>query len=257
VLLTEGAIVEKSAQPRAISVVPQPRPAETPQPPITPPPAPAQPAPETVDARERLLAPDNEAPKAESDLEAAVAALVATTPDGPLTLVVTGEGSRGALGVALMAARRLSLRASTVLIDLGMTQPWLSDVVERGSEDAEGFAGLGELVANSVGFEDVLHRDLSSRIDIIPPGREEVGPEDFQTVLAALKESYDFVIVHVSDWRTPLGRAALEGADGAVVCALQTRLPPMRERIQWAVGERRFILGEMPMQKREAIERAA
>jgi uncharacterized protein involved in exopolysaccharide biosynthesis len=243
VLLSEGEIVERA-------VTPRPSPVEAP--------AAAAPvlAPEAI-AAEPPATLDNDAPKTESDLEAAVAALVETTPQGPLTLLVTGEGSRGALGVALMVARRLSLRASTVLIDLGMTQPWLSDVVERDSGSVQGFLGLGDLVANVAGFEDVLHRDLSSRIDIIPPGREEVAPEDLETILAALAESYDFVIVHVSDWRVAVGRAALERAHGAIVCALKPRLGPMRERIQWAVGERRFLMAEIPMQKRDSTVRAA
>ena len=226
------------------------------RPPLVPAATPAPPAPEPITA-ETPPAQEPDAAKTDSDLETAVAALVDATPQAQMTLLVTGEGSRGALGVALMIARRLSLRSSTVLIDLGMTQPWLSDVVERDANATQGFAGLSELAANAAGFEEVLHRDLSSRIDIIPPGRDEVAPEGLETVLAALKESYDFVVVHVSDWRTPVGRAALERADGAVLCALQKRLPPMRERLQWAVGERRFMIAEMPMQKRESIERAA
>jgi hypothetical protein len=31
----------------------------------------------------------------------------------------------------------------------------------------------------------------------------------------------------------------------------------MRERIQWAVGERRFLMAEIPMQKRDSTVRAA
>jgi len=240
VLLSEGAVVERRA-PVEASV------------PVAPP---AALAPEPL-AAARPATQDDDSPKAESDLEAAVAALVDATPAGPLTLLVTGEGSRGALGVALMVARRLSLRASAVLLDIGVTQPWLGDVVEREPGAAEGFLGLGDLVANVAGFEEVLHRDLSSRLDIIPPGRDDTAPEDLDTILAALTESYDFVVVHASDWREPLGGAALERADGAILCGLKNRLPPIRERLQWAVGERRFLIAELPMGARDFIERAA
>ena len=242
-LLTEGAITESAVESRPATVDA------------------AEPADETP-ARAPIGADlpvlrDDDAPKAESDLEAAIAALVEDIPQGPLTLLVAGEGSRGALAIALAVARRLSLRASAVLVDLGMTQPWLSDVVEREAGVSERFLGLSDLLTNVAGFEDVLHRDLSSRVDILPPGRDEVAPEHLDTILAALTQSYEFVIVHVSDWRAAVGRASLERADGAIVCALKNRLPQIRERIQRAVGERRFLIAELSMEKRETIERAA
>ena len=201
--------------------------------------------------------PEPEAARADNDLDTAVAALVDEADPPPLVLLVTAEGSRGALAAALTAARRLAARSSAVLVDLGESQPWLADVVERDEAETASLPSLGDLVAGRVGFEKVLHRDLSSRLDVALPGAEPIESDDLATIVAALAESYDFVVLHLSDWRLEAGAAALALADGLILCGLASKLKPMRERVGWALGDRPIRIVELALQKAGAIERAA
>jgi uncharacterized protein involved in exopolysaccharide biosynthesis len=206
---------------------------------------------------EALAAPETEAIRTDTDVDAALGRIVEETDQPPFVLLVTGEGSRGALPAALMTARRLAARSSAVLIDLGVTQPWLADVVERDAEPTEGLPGLADLIAGRADFDHVLHRDLSSRLDIALPGADPIDSDDLETILAALAENYDFVVVHVSDWREEAGRAALARADGAILCGVANKLGPMRERVMWARGEKPMRIAELAMLKSGAIEAAA
>ena len=103
----------------------------------------------------------------------------------------------------------------------------------------------------------VLHRDLSSRLDIALPGAEPIEPEDLDTIISALAENYDFVVLHLSDWRRETGVAALARADGIILCGLASKLKPMRERLIWARGDKPVRIAELALQKAGAIERAA
>ncbi len=194
------------------------------------------------------------APDAEGLRPGAIDAFLDFAPRGPLVVVATGEGARGALAAALSAARRFAKRGATALVDLGATQPWLGDVVERGPD---GFPGLSDVIAGHVGFDDALHPDLSRRLDVMPPGDEAVSPRDAQVVLERLSDDYPFVVVHVSDWRTPLGLMALQFADGALICARESRLAPIRSLMARAAGSGAFIFAEAPLESGAANERAA
>ena len=198
-----------------------------------------------------------ESPSGESALATAVESLAAAAPTGPLAILVAGEGARGALAIALAAARRLADRAGVVLVDVGVTQAWLADVVDHGPDGQEGFAGLDEVIAGRADFEAALHRDLSSRVDILPAGSEPVEPEDLEPVLAALAECYDFVVIHASDWRTPLGREALKAAGAAILCASAPKLGPMCERLEWAAEGRALQIAQLALEPSEAVTQAA
>ncbi len=220
----------------------------------SPPPAPeppVQPAagPSGPDSLDALVAPD-----AKSPLAGAVAEFLDFAPRGPLVVLATGEGARGALAAALGLARRFARRGATALVDLGATQPWLGDVVERGHD---GFPGLSDVIAGHVRLEDALHPDLSSRLDVMPPGDEALSARDAEGVLERISEDYPFVVVHVSDWRTPLGRMALQFADGALICAREPRLAPIRSLMARAAGSRAFIFADAPLESGAANERAA
>jgi polysaccharide biosynthesis transport protein len=258
-LLSDDAAEERSATRRAPreafirDAPPAPAPAAAISPPIE-----AR-ADETEAAElEALASPPAEAVEAETDIETAIGRLLEETGPPPFLLLVTGEGSRGALPAALVAARRLAGRSSAALVDLGLTQPWLCDVVERDALPAESsLPGLSDLIAGRVGFDGVLHRDLSSRLDITLPGSEPIETEDLDTILAAVSENYDFVIVHASDWREEPGRVAMRRADAAILCGSAKKLGPMRERLQWERGEKPLKVAELEISKSSAIEQAA
>ena len=46
-------------------------------------------------------------------------------------------------------------------------------------------------------------------------------------------------------------------AAATLMCALQPRLAPMRERVQWVTGARKVFFATLATEKKGAIERAA
>ncbi len=144
--------------------------------------------------------------------------------EGGLTLLVTGQAEKGALGVALGAARRLSGRGRTLLLDLGATQPWLEDTLDRADGAGAALPGLAEVFAGRATIDEALHRDLSSRLDVLPAGAGEIDPQELLDLLEALNESYEFVVAHASDWRSPEAEALTDAIAAIVVCAPIERL---------------------------------
>ena len=126
------------------------------------------------------------ATRAERLIAEAVEEFLALAPRGPLIVLVTGEGARGALPAALGVGRRFARQGEggTALLDLGPSQPWLSDVVAR---DPHGFMGLSDVVMNRVALKKALHHDLSGQLDIMPSGEEPTPAEVLEPVIEAAR----------------------------------------------------------------------
>jgi hypothetical protein len=115
---------------------------------------------------------------------------------------------------------------------------------------------LSDVVTNRVSLTKALHHDLSGRLDIMPSGEEPTPAEVLEPVIEGLAEIYPFVVVHIADWRAPLGRQALKFADGALICARGSRLDQIRANMERAIGARDFLLVDFALGK-DATERAA
>jgi len=89
-------------------------------------------------------------------------------------------------------------------------------------------------------FEEVLHRDLSSPLDIIPAGADELTPDGLDEAIAALTSAYPYVVLHASDWRAEPALAALEHSSELVLAARP-------DRLERALGQAREILRELPI----------
>ncbi len=61
----------------------------------------------------------------------ALAARLAVSKTSDLIILIAGNGSGQALAVALETARRLSSASPTLLVDLGDTQDWFADILDR------------------------------------------------------------------------------------------------------------------------------
>ena len=191
-------------------------------------------------------------------LETIVDRLAASaTPSGSLTILVTGEKTKGALALALSAARRLSDAGRTVLVDLGLSQPWLGDVFDHVGEPDHAPNGLADLVEGHASFDEALHRDLSSRLDILPVGTGEVEPDELDPVLTALTESYAFVVIHASDWRAPTVAAAIGGVGAVIVCAAAARLDAAKERLRLGFADPTIVIAGVALTTPAPIHRAA
>ncbi len=57
-------------------------------------------------------------------------------------------------------------------------------------------AGLTDLLEGKASFADVIHRDYASRLHFVPFGSaESFDPDDLDTILDALTQTYDFVLL--------------------------------------------------------------
>jgi succinoglycan biosynthesis transport protein ExoP len=191
-------------------------------------------------------------------LEAIVDRLAASAiPSGSLMILVTGEKTKGALALALIAARRLSEAGRTALVDLGLSQPWLSDVFDHAGEPDHTRYGLADLLEGRAGFHQALHRDLSTRLDILPVGTSEVEPDELEPVLAALTQTYAFVVIHASDWRAPTVAAAIGRVGAVIVCAPATHLDAAKERVRLGFGDPTIVIAGIALAARAPLDRAA
>ncbi len=177
--------------------------------------------------------------------------------DVALTTLFAGEATSRALGLALTAARRLSKRGRAALVDLGASQDWLADVLDRRAEGGRRLDGLAELLDGRASFEEVLHRDLSSSLDIIPAGAGGIDVEGLGQALAALATSYEFVVLHASDWRSPEVGGALDAVAVIVMVAPARRLEGALRRLREKLGRTTITTLGLVSGQRSAIERAA
>ncbi len=174
-------------------------------------------------------------------------------------LVAGGRvGRQRACRLALGVARALSRHGRAILIDLGQTQDWFSDVFHRDVEDDGASRGMAELMVGDASFAEVMRRDLSSGLDVIAAGSGAISGEGLDEVLDALAASYDFVIIHASDWRSELSLAAMDHVHKAIVAAPAARLDEAlihaREAMGGAPGD---VLGFVPANDRTQVEQAA
>ena len=96
--------------------------------------------------------------------------------------------------------------------------------------------GLADLLAGKATFGDVIRRDLSSGLDVIPAGGEPLG-DGLAEALAALTASYGCVVLHASDWRSPPARLAVDFVDALVLAAPTLLLPRLVEEAREALGD--------------------
>jgi Mrp family chromosome partitioning ATPase len=176
---------------------------------------------------------------------------------GSLTILVTGEETQGALALALTAARRLSRHGRAVLVDLGASQPWLADVFDHAGEPAEIPVGLADLLDGRASFDQTLHRDLSARLDILPLGTGDVDAEGLEPILAALAQSYAFVVIHASDWRSPAVVAVMAAVGAVIVCAPAAQLEAVEQRLKAAFDDPTIATAGVALAARSPLDRAA
>lgn len=93
-------------------------------------------------------------------------------------------------------ARILAERGRTIIADLNATPEGLEPLVNpRRGVTIFDLGGLAELLAGEISFAEAIHRDQGSRLHFLPAGRHEADFRDFDLVLEALAETYDYVIM--------------------------------------------------------------
>ncbi len=119
-------------------------------------------------------------------------------PGRGLHLVGTSIGGDATSTDRLIAlARSLAEKGRSLIVDLGTTPvklAVLSDAIE-GRAKIMTLAGLSELLAGNASFAEVIHRDYASRLHFIPTGLHDADFRDFDLILDALSETYDFIVL--------------------------------------------------------------
>ncbi len=135
------------------------------------------------------------------DFEATLEALAqriaaAHVPGRGLHIVGTGVGD-GRADQLIALSRHLSAKGRGLIVDLGTMPARLGSLVGAGSGQAEigAMAGLSELLAGDASFAEVIHRDCASRLHFIPTGAMDADFRDFDLILDALSETYDFIML--------------------------------------------------------------
>jgi Mrp family chromosome partitioning ATPase len=93
-------------------------------------------------------------------------------------------------------ARTLSHRGRAIIVDLNASPEELAPLAGVGRDQpVTGLIGLSELLAGEVSFAEVIHRDHATRLHFIPAGMREADFRDFDLILEALSETYDFILL--------------------------------------------------------------
>ncbi len=119
-------------------------------------------------------------------------------PGRGLHVVGTGIGADAAASDKLIAlARALAGKGRSIIVDLSATPAKLAPLgaAENGRATVAMLDGLSELLAGESSFAEVIHRDHATRLHFIPTGRKEADFRDFDLILDALTETYDFIVL--------------------------------------------------------------
>ena len=149
---------------------------------------------------------------------------------------------------ALPLGRALVRRGTTVLVDLTGRNPDAEQAIGRFRAP-----GLGDMLAGSASFADIIHRDRQSRLHVIPyggvPGQDvDVASPDFAEIIDALGQTYDFVLVDAGPLSKDIDLAAFAGAM-VLVASKDDSDPAVRrafEKLDAALPGRVTIVVEEP-----------
>ncbi len=167
--------------------------------------------------------------RAAASIEEVCDRIPAASSDGATRIVVAGLGVETAASAALGIGRALSRRGLTILVDLTGGER----VVEAlGSHAAP---GVGDLLAGSADFAEVIHRDRATRLHLLPRGvnAPEDG-EDLRLALDALVATYAHVVIAVAPAAGPTALALARAADVAVLATSGAEVDRARAEAAYA-----------------------
>lgn len=156
-------------------------------------------------------------------------------------------------------SRRLAHKGRSIVLDLGTMPTKLASLadIENGRDKVVALQGLSELLAGTAGFAEVIHRDCASRLHFIPTGLLEADFRDFDLILDALSETYDFIVLLTPAYpESEIAKVMAPYADFVVLAAsddLDGKLLDQFERDMVEAGAREVLVvetgGRSPMRK--------
>ncbi len=182
-------------------------------------------------ARPRRMSRRDRAP-AEPDALADLATRLAGSPSSDFArriLVTTESGEVSARAIAATLGRSLARDRQAILVELAPESPARDDRL-----------GLSDLISGAATFEDAIHRELQSRLHVLPAGRSRVvHDDDCELILDALSRTYDFVILAAAPLADDdLALAIAPDADVAILaCKAEPDSVAMQELALAGAGE--------------------
>ena len=159
-----------------------------------------------------------------ADIESLAARIVAAhLPGRGLHVVGASMGAATAGDDLIMLAQLLSNRGRSIIVDLNATPSMLARLAglnADGGGTIDGLVGLSELLSGDASFAEVIHRDHASRLHFIPTGGREADFRDFDLILDALSETYDFITLLAPAFpRSEIAKVMAPYADFVVLAA--------------------------------------
>ncbi len=138
-------------------------------------------------------------------------------------LVVPASAGAASPAAVIALARRLCAEGRTILVDCNAGRPAVEprhlSLDSYGAGDAAPL-GLGELLAGTASFAEVIHRDSQSRLHVVPVGSLDGTAQGFDPVglvLDALGETYDYVLLHAPAPTDPVASRLAPSCDAVVM----------------------------------------
>lgn len=193
------------------------------------------------------------------DTEAAAERIVAAhVPGRGLHVVGLGLGTMDGAQAIITLGRTLAARGRTILVDLDQAPERLGSLAAPGREGraaVAGLKGLAELLQGRTTFAEVIQKDHASRLHFIPSGQGEAEFEDFDLIVEALSETYDFVLMVPPDHpQLDVAKAMSPFADFVVLGSAPGTSPELVEEIEHALraaGAPEILVAEVETAERK------
>ncbi len=187
---------------------------------------------------------------------ASLAKLIAAKPReyGGLCILMTGLKRQDiGSGVEIALSRRLAQTAQAIILDLDGHPANFDPLVATwsdGDRGPESLPGLTDLLCGEASFAEVIRRDDASRLHFIPAGcQESFDFADFDLVLQALSQTYDFILLTAPPLeRNDMARLLAPRAD-VLILAANVEATDAAERVKddlIAAGAKEIVVVDMP-----------
>lgn len=136
-------------------------------------------------------------------------------------IVATRISDSEAANAALIGfARNLARDGRPIVVDLHAPAKQVEPLFDA-QQKAENMLGLTDLFEGNASISEIIHRDCASRLHFVPFGSgEAIDSDDLDTVLEALAQSYDFVVLAAPPLATSeMPKALAPYADFVVLAA--------------------------------------
>ena len=185
----------------------------------------------------------------------------AHVPGRGLHIVGTSVGpDAAATGMVIDLGRALADKGRAIIVDLNRTPMKLAPLATPSGDGRATIMtihGLAELLAGESSFAEVIHRDHQSRLHFIPTGMQEADFRDFDLILDALSETYDFIVLLTPAYpQSEIAKVMSPYADFVVLTAIgepDDAMLAMLESELVEAGAREVLVAGQPARPRRQV----